>query len=404
MHKIAYLVSVYPAVSHTFIYNEIQALRSRGVDLDVISINHPEYAMEGDIPEVLAEEKTTFYVKQQSFFQMASAFIKTVVHFPRGLIKGIISVFKYSRGDLKQLLWNFFYLLEAVIIGVWMQQKGIQHVHAHFANAGATVALFVSLIFDKSFSMTVHGPDEFFEVSKSLLKEKIEHAKFIVCIGQFSRSQLMRIAPYSNWDKLRVCPLGVDLDVFKPKNLETIDRVEILCVGRLVPAKGQAILLKAVAELVKENFYLRVRLVGEGVDRKPLEALADSLNITPFIEFLGSRNHLQVQQIFEESDLFVLPTFAEGIPIVLMEAMAKEIPCITTWVNGIPELIQNKINGITVAPSDHIALKEAIKELILDQSLRESIGKHARKTLTEHYNLKTNIEKLKEIYHHEGVI
>ena len=274
-----------------------------------------------------------------------------------------------------------------------VRQEGSQHDHA--------VALFVKEIFGVPFSMTVHGPDEFYDVGSHHLPEKIAAASFICTIGSFCRSQLMKLSAPEQWTKMEVTPLGVDPLLFRPRDVRPIrqdPRFRILCLGRLVAAKGQAVLLDAVRILARQGRPILATFAGDGPDRQRLEALALEYGVAGHVAFLGGVNPDSVRDLYSASDLFVLPSFAEGIPVVLMEAMAMEVPCVSTLINGIPELITSGESGVLVSPSDAVQLAAAIDRLITDPALRQSLGKAGRRKVISSYNLARNVSRLHNVF------
>jgi Glycosyl transferases group 1 len=202
------------------------------------------------------------------------------------------------------------------------------------------------------YSITVHGPDEFYDVPGYQLAEKIAGVSFICTIGKFARNQLMKISSPRYWSKFEIAPLGVDPERFAPRRESLVDIFEMICVGRLVPAKGQHILVAAMSPLDREGRKVRLRLVGDGPDRRSLEQQVQANGLTDSVIIEGAVNQDRIRSLYRAANLFVLPSFAEGIPVVLMEAMAMEIPVVTTFVNGIPELIRDGVDGRLVAPSD----------------------------------------------------
>ena len=351
--RIAYLVSAYPAVSHTFILREVSALREGRMEVCVASINLPDRPTEQMTVQEQHEAASTFYVKAQGVRGAASAHLVHAMRSPRAYFSGLWFALSLAGYDLGQLVFAFFYFTEALILGRWLQSQSIRHVHVHFANAAATVGLIISHTFPVEFSLSVHGPDEFFDTKGLRLAEKISGASFVHCIGMFARSQLMKLSSPREWSKFEIARLGVDVALFAPRTRDRRrDFVEILCVGRLVPAKGQHVLLAAMSQLVRSVPNLRLRLVGDGPDRASLTREVAAANLGNYVSFAGNVNQDQIRDYYRTTDIFVLPSFAEGIPVVLMEAMAMEIPCISTFVAGIPELIRNEVDGILVPPSD----------------------------------------------------
>lgn len=394
--SIAYLISRYPAFSHTFIEREIEELRSQGFSIEIASINEPDDISGQDL-------STIFYVKRQGFFRAILAVLATFIFHPFNFFKTLFLVFKLAAFDLKALLYHFFYLGEAALVGRWMNQKKINHLHVHFANPASTVAFFVSTLYPISFSMTVHGPDEFYDVSFNKLTQKFVAAKFICCIGKYARSQIMRIIPSKEWSKIHITPLGVDTNQYTQINLrESPQHFNIISIGRLTRNKGQQILLDALALLAEKKLPIHLYLIGDGPDRQSLMNSVKELKIDRFVTFKGSLNQIEVKKLLSESDLFVLPSFAEGIPVALMEAMAMGLPCIATMINGIPELITNEENGILVFPSDVKELEKQINELYHNKNKRIELGKKARERILAKWQLSDNVRKLAEVFRKDG--
>jgi glycosyltransferase involved in cell wall biosynthesis len=196
-----------------------------------------------------------------------------------------------------------------------------------------------------------------------------------------------------------VSPLGVDPQLFSPRPARLApETFEILCVGRLTPAKGQHLLIDAVNMLARQGCRVRLRLVGSGPDEASLRKHATHSEFPECIVFESAVNQDRIRTLYAAADLFCLPSFAEGLPVVLMEAMAMEIPCVTTCITGIPELIRDGVDGLLVAPSDLEALVEALAKLMDDAPLRERIGKSGRMCVLERYDLRRNVEKLAGIF------
>lgn len=394
---LAYLVSQYPAASHTFILREVRRLRALGLRIEVASINDPDRESARLAEEEREEAAATYYVKSDGPRGAARAHGATLHARPRGYARGLLLALRLGGTDLKRLLYGIFYFVEAVMVGHWLTRRGFRHLHVHFATPAATVGLIASRIFDIGFSMTVHGPDEFYDAPGYRLTEKIAGADFICCIGYYCRSQLMKLSAPAHWDKFEITPLGVDPSAFAPRPFrERPAPFQILCVGRLVPAKGQHILVTALAALVASGQDARLRLVGDGPDRASLQAQVARLGLSERVVFEGVVNQDRIRAIYAEADCFALASFAEGIPVVLMEAMAMEIPCVTTFITGHPELIRDGIDGLLVAPSDEAALASAIATLIADPGRRRQLGEAGRRRVLEKYDLDVNTRHLAE--------
>ena len=394
--KISYLISHYPAISHTFILREVRHLRSMGVELDVASINDTDRPDEKLTEEEKIEKAITLYIKNKGLSGLLKAFSKQFLKQPITVIRSFFFAARLNGLDLKALLYNLFYLAEALIVAEWMADNDSHHIHVHFSSEAATVGLLVKQLNGCSYSIYVHGPDEFYDVSKYVLSKKIENADFIFCISDFARSQLMKLSDFSHWHKFIVRRLGVDTEKFTPTTIEKQGPATILCVGRLCPAKGQHILLMAAKAMLDRDLDFRIIFVGDGPDRSSLETLASDLKLNDYVEFTGAVNHDEVHHYYQQADIFCLPSFAEGIPIVLMEAMAQEIPCVTTHITGIPELIDDGQDGLLTTPSNAENLAAALQQLILDKKFAGSIGAAGREKILSKYNLGNNTTRFAE--------
>lgn len=397
--SLAYLVSQYPNLSMTFVLREVLCLREMGFRVDVASINATDRTREGLTADERAEAERTYYVKTHGLAGALKAHWQTLVTNFSGYRRGLELVVRLARLDLNRLALNFMYFTEALMVGLWMKRSRLRHLHVHLGSQAAGVGLFVRCVFEYGYSITIHGPDEFYDAQGQYLEDKIAAADFICCISSYARSQMMKFSPYSHWHKLVVSRLGVDPALFAPRPARLApDIIDILCVGRLVPAKGQHILIDAVERLSLRGRRVRLRLVGQGADEPSLRERARRLADPESVVFEGAVNQDRIRTLYAATDIFCIPSFAEGIPVVLMEAMAMEIPCVTTHITGIPELIRDGIDGLLVPPSDVAGLGEALARLMDDADLRERLGKNGRVRILEHYDLRHNVEKLAAIF------
>lgn len=397
--RLAYLVSQYPAVSHTFILREVLRLRELGFEIAVASINPPDRPLEKLTAAEQAEAERTYCVKRHGVMGALTAKLATLTTHPAGFLRGLKFALRLGGADVKKLAYALFYFTEALMLGRWMARQGLTHLHVHFATPAATVALIARQIFPMTFSMTVHGPDEFYDAPGYYLSQKIAGATFICCIGFYARSQLMKLSPPEHWDTFEISPLGVDPALFTPRPFRADPQpFEVICVGRLTPAKGQAILLDAIARLRSAGRAVRLRVVGDGPDRPMLERITAERALGAAVVFEGSVNQDRIRELYAAADAFALASFAEGIPVVLMEAMAMTIPCVTTFITGIPELIRDGQDGLLVAPSDAEGLAAAIARLMDDAELRRRLGAAGRARVEEKYNLHRNIDRLAAIF------
>jgi glycosyltransferase involved in cell wall biosynthesis len=398
--RIAYLLSRYPAVSHTFFLKEVLGLRERGLAIEVASINPPDRPRKDLPPIELAEANQTYCVKSGGFVSIALQLLSIALRHPGVTLRGLAAASCLGGWDLKARAFALFYLAEALLIGKWMQRRSLLHLHVHFGGPVATVGMLTSEAWQVPWSLTLHGPDEFFDQDAFYLRQKIESANFVICISDFCRSQVMRIAPEIGGSQLEIARLGVDCEALRPRRsvatatAKDTGPVRLVCTGRMVAAKGHRTLLEALEPLIAEGLDIRCTLIGDGPERASLEVLAKNLGISDRLSFSGSLEHQLTLKEVAAADIFVLASFAEGLPVALMEAMALGVPCVSTMIAAIPELIADGKNGLLVPASNVDDLQSALRRLIVDTDFRFRLGSNARKSVEEQYDLVANLDKL----------
>ena len=396
-NTITYVVSQYPAISHTFILGEVNGLLAEGMHVQVASINQPDRPYE-KLTEVEQQAyQTTTFVKSSLIKKFPLYFVKALALSPVGFFKSLWSALQTGFIHPKLFANQIAYWLESMVVADMLRKANSQHLHAHFSTQGCTVAMLAATMTGTNFSFTVHGPDEFYNVNEYRLTEKFSQAKFIVCISDFARSQVMKFTEFDDWPKLHINNLGVDSNLFRPEIKNNV-RPILLCVGRLVNAKGQGVLVDAAKILTARNIDFEIHFVGDGPDRKALENFVALNNLGDQVKFIGKVNHDQVQVLQREADIFVLPSFAEGIPIVLMEAMASGTPCVTTHITGIPELFTHNKDGLLVRPGNATMLADALQSLIEDNALRQKIAEEALNTVREKWCIHKSNQRLARLF------
>jgi glycosyltransferase involved in cell wall biosynthesis len=397
--SIAYLVSRYPTLSMIFVLREVLALRALGFRVETASINPPDRPPEKLTPQEREEAARTYCVKCHGVAGAVVAHGSALLRNFAGYFRGGSLAFSLAGLDLGRLFLNLMYFTEALMVGRWMRRNGQTHLHVHLASQAASVGLFMQRVFCIGYSLTVHGPDEFYDAEGQYLAQKIAAADFIVCISAHTQSQLMKLSPYEHWKKFSIAHLGVDAIQWAPQPKSSSQApFEILCVGRLTPAKGQHLLIDAVDRLTQQGRSIRLRLVGDGPDSASLRACAARIAAPDAIVFEGAVNQDRIRSFYATADAFCLPSFAEGLPVVLMEAMAMQIPCVSTSITGIPELIRDGIDGLLVPASDLDALVEALARLMDDDELRNRLAQSGRTRVLEHFDLARNVESLAAIF------
>lgn len=355
--KIGYLVNVYPKVSHAFIRREIAALSTLGASIQRYSIRRSDEPLVD--PADVAEEALTTVLLDRKLSLLLSAASLALRH-PINFVRGLAAAWSFSGRGAPGLVKHLIYLLEAARLASLCSSDGVTHLHAHFGTNPATVALLCRAIGGPPFSFTVHGPDEFDAPLALRLREKVAAAAFTVAISSFTRSQLMRWSDPRDWDRIHVVRCGVDRSFLGAADSAPPAGNTFLCIGRLAPQKGHHVLLQALALLKGRGHLPSLALIGDGPLRHELEELTHRLDLQSQVTFHGNQTSAQIRQHILSCRATVLPSFAEGLPVVLMESLALGRPAITTYVAGIPELIQNGENGWLIPAGNADALSDAI--------------------------------------------
>jgi colanic acid/amylovoran biosynthesis glycosyltransferase len=298
---------------------------------------------------------------------------------------------KSDRGVLRHLI----YFLEACLLQSWLKADPVDHLHAHFGTNSAAVALFCHRLGGPAYSFTVHGPEEFDKAVLLSLDKKIADAAFVVAISEFGKSQLYRQCPLADWGKIQVVRCGVDGQFLAAAPPPVTAAPNFVCVGRLSEQKGHLVLLQAAAALRQTGTPFRLTLVGDGPLRPQLEAKIQAWDLTEQVQITGWADTATVRQHILDARALVLPSFAEGLPVVLMEALALQRPVITTYVAGIPELVRPGYNGWLV-PAGSISELTAAMQAVLQASVQElqQFGERGRQQVAQQHSVDQEASRL----------
>ena len=392
---IAYLTGEYPRATDTFIQREVFALRERG--LEVLTCSIRKTGAEHHVgPEQRQEVKQTFYIiaaARMPLFFLRCHF-NALFRAPGRYFSAIGLALRTAPPGLRAMIYQLIYFAEAVVLADYMKRQGVVHLHNHIATANCTVAMLASTVSAIPFSFTMHGPDIFFEPVKWRIDEKIARARFVACISDFCRSQGMIFSKRAHWAKMHIVHCGVAPDRYgeEPSNGALLSRLDgnelrLLFVGRLAAVKGVPVFFEALTALLESYPKIRVTLIGDGAERAELEAEADRLGLSHVVDFSGYKSQADVALALRETDIFVLPSFAEGVPVVLMEAMASRVPVVATRIAGIPELIEDGQSGLLVPPGDAQALASAISKIAESRDLRADMGQKGRAKVVDQFNI-----------------
>lgn len=391
--RIAYLVNQYPKVSHTFIRREIRALEKNGFDVY-------RFALRGEKGELadkddFDERKRTRYLLGEGVLPLIFASTWAFLRSPNGFSSALLRALEMGgRADRPRVI-HLVYLAEAALLVRWMHNARVQHLHSHFGTNSAAVAMLARIMGGPSYSFTVHGPEEFDKPEFLHLALKVEHAHFVVAISSFGKSQLCRWLPFKQWPKVKVVHCGIDAQFHEAQTSQPYMPTRLVCVGRLCEQKGQFLLVQAMAQLRAKGIFAELILAGDGEMRAELEALVERLSLTDHIRITGWISSEQVRDEILAAKALVLPSFAEGLPVVIMEAMALKRPVISTFVAGIPELVLHGETGWLVPAGDLTALVSAI-EVCLAMSASEinRMGTSAHTRVLERHDIDREAAKL----------
>lgn len=383
--KIGYVVNTYPSPSHSFIRREVRALEKRGIDIHRFAMRRHDGPLtdEGDLAEAAATE----YVLEMGVMALAFALTLAAVTSPGRFSAALSLAMRAARGSQTGRLWHLIYLAEAAWLLRRARALGLLRLHAHFGTNSATVAMLARALGGPPYSFTVHGPEEFDRPEAIALGLKLRHADFAVAVSSFGRSQLCRWVDHRHWSRMKVVHCGIEPAHYAaPLPLPANRPVRLVAIGRFAEQKGQLLLIEALSEAVRRGVDLRLDLIGDGPMRRTLErtiahhGLADRIALTGWLDEAGVRRRVG------KAHALVLPSFAEGLPMVVMEAMAAARPVIATWVAGIPELMQHGRTGWLVPAGDAMALCDAICELSITEPERlVQMGRAGRaRALTRH--------------------
>ena len=395
--KIAYVINQYPKVSHTFIRREIVALERDG--FEVVRIALRGWKDEVIDPEDLRERERTRYVLEGGLLPLLSATLSVALRKPMRFAAALWVALRFTRRSDRPAILHFAYLAEACRLLPWLANDRVRHVHAHFGTNSAEVALFTHLLSGLSYSFTTHGPDEFDKPEFIRLPEKIRHATFVVAISSFARSQLLRWTDETQWQNIKVVHCGVDQRFLGPSRPVAESCKRLVYVGRLSRGKGLMPLLSAASLLVREGVHFELVLAGDGEMRARLEKSIGTLGLSGFVRISGWLTNDQVRNEILEARALVMPSFAEGLPIVIMEAMALERPVLATYVAGIPELVKHGEDGWLFPAGSVDELASAMRECV-EAPVSEIVrmGAHARERALLRHNIDKEVKPLADLF------
>jgi glycosyltransferase involved in cell wall biosynthesis len=394
---IGYLTSLYARAADTFIRDEVLELRRRGHVVHTFSIRGPE---RGEVVSeiVRREQESTDYVLEKGVGRLLFAFLALWVREPRRMLLATRLAWQTCSPGLRAIVWQLAYLVEASYLAGQLRSRRVEHLHNHIGGNSATVAMLAGRIAGIPYSMTVHGPGEFYAPVRISLREKIENSAFTVCISNFGRSQCMMWIPPESWTRVHVIRCGLDQSFLTAHRTPVPDAPRFVCVGRLSEQKGHPLLVEAVARLRDQGVRCEATLVGDGPLRRSLEDLIRRHRLEDSVRLAGWMSSEDVRAELLRSRALVLPSFAEGLPVAIMEALALGRPTISTYIAGIPELVENGINGWLVPAGSLDSLVEAMRAAVEWPVGRlESMGKAGAERVRQAHDLRASVDELERL-------
>jgi colanic acid/amylovoran biosynthesis glycosyltransferase len=392
--RLAYLTTEYPKVSHTFIRREILELERRGHRVLRLAIRDSQGAIAD--PADQAEEAKTFHVLRCGMMRLLTDALVVKISHPGRWFSAVKAMRQMSKASERGLIRHLAYLVEAAVLLRVVKREGIQHIHVHFGTNATSVVRLMRLLGGPTYSFTVHGPDEFDAPRGFSLADKVADAAFVVAITDYCSAQLRRWSHWTHWNRIHVVHCTI-ADAFLNDAVTPIEPASntLVCVGRLSAQKGQLLLLDAVKRLVDEGVDLHIILAGDGEMREVIEARIAELNLKDTITITGWISEAQVRDHLRAARGLILPSFAEGLPVVIMEALALGRPVLTTRITGIPELVRDGENGWLVPAGNIQALTDTMRTMLQTPAEDlDAMGRAGHVAVQRAHNVTTEVDKL----------
>lgn len=382
MRKIGYLVSDLAAPSHTFVRREIEAVGRQEIPVEAYSIH-------GDIGS-----ETYQAILGRPIFQYFIAAIGEFFGRPIRTIRTFILALRHRPSGMRHLIWSLFHFIEAIFLARLLRKDGCAHLHNHFANSGATVGMLAARQTGISWSLTLHGISETDFPAIATLRDKIEAASFVACASRFMMAQGMRLVDPGSWAKFLVVRCGIDLGSLpRPRRSNSDVPLRVLAVGRLSAEKGYFGLFEALSALPQSLPDYEVSIIGDGPARDKLVQSVGEAGLGRRVKLLGALPERETLQHIATCDFLVLPSLMEGLPVVLIEARALGKPVIATAIAGIPELVNDGIDGLTFEPANWKQLQSVFEKLLIGDDFRERLSQNAG----SHFPAEFDIDKAASI-------
>ena len=395
--RVAYLTGEYPRATDTFIQREVAGLRRAGYHVDTFAVRRTgdEHMVGPEQRE--ARDGTTYLLEQFRPVPVLLANLGAMTRSPARYLRGLRLAWSTKRPGLRGGIYQLAYLVEAVLLARELRRRGIDHLHNHFGDSSCTVAMLAAEVSGRPYSFTLHGSAIFYEARTWRLDAKLDRAAFVATISHFTRSQAAMFAAPETMDRVHLIHCGVD-----PGRLPAVDHHgvgdRLVFVGRVVEQKGLVVLFEAMRRLLGDHPGLSLTVVGDGPHREDLARRAAALGLGDHVEFVGATSQAEVVEILAKADLFVLPSYAEGVPVVAMEALGSGVPVVASFVGGMPELVEDGHTGFLVRPGDPEQLADRIGRLVADPGLRTRLGANGRAKVAAEFDAEAEAGRLGSLF------
>ena len=395
--RIAYLIPQYPKTSHSFIRREIAALERLGIVVLRYSVRRANEALVD--PDDIAEREHTRVILESGAFGLLAYTCMLALRRPRRWISALLSALRLGWRSDRGLLIHLIYLCEACTLVRSMEEQRVEHLHAHFATNAASIALLSNRLGGQTYSFTAHGTDALDHAQLLSLGRKVRHARFVIAVSNHARAHLLRFTAPNEWPKVFVVHCGLDSAYLNQPYVPLPREPRFVCIARFDAEKGHLALLEAAARLAHDGVGFELELIGDGPLRSIIERAIDRLQLGQRVVLSGWLGSGQVRDRLLASRILVLPSFAEGLPVVLMEALALGRPVIATQVGGIPELVVSGQNGWLVPPSSVDELARAMHEAIVaPHGELEGMGVRGRERVLAQHDIKMEAKALSRLF------
>lgn len=393
--NLVYLIGTYPVLTTTFIDREIKLLLEWGVNLQVVSIRRPHGLLSAEQRDL---QRSVIYLLPVSLLALITAHFRFALFHLPDYLSTLTFLVTRQHPTLKSRIMTMLHFAEGIYVASLLCSHPCDHIHAHFIDRAATVALVVSQLLKIPYSVTAHANDIY--VNPVLVREKLTQAKFVVTCTKYNFDYLSRLGAGSFAHKVKCIYHGLDTCMFPDGHDHSDGKAIVLAVGQLKEKKGFTYLIQACRILKDRGFSLQCQIVGDGTLRTSLEAEISQLFLQDTVTLCGPLSHQDVLRKYRQASVFALPAVQasngdrDGIPNVILEAMAFELPVVSTNHSAIPEVVENHVNGLLVPPADAVALADALASLLSDAYYRKQLGQKGRQTVIEKFNLERNLKQL----------